>query len=438
VEKSIEEVQQLLKLDLNLVSQVQEQFVESSQIVDSVAIPYTRQINESIQSLEEQRTTEASLLNLSREALFADNAPWEMFLNQLREKISGGSAFQGVQLLPVPQDATFTNLGDPTKTGNYVAWRVLGDTISQWNPTYVPTPQQVTTGYKLFLTNLALPLPDPEDVRKSKQARDDYEEALDDLDIALEDYQFRWEDFNKRQQTLPSDRQVSFDVWYQRTWARRIASREDGVRLAFQAYSYWVRKASGGYEALADAIEAFNNDGFQSETITPSQAKVKLRRFEITPSLDTFINNSRSLPAGAPPAWSFTLNKSSFRYSFEETKWRGGAIYLGGFIGYAGASGGRTSIDTSSDSFSLEFSARNIQVFTITPGEWFAGSIVSAFKNGPWIPEGPVATGRVKLWGTEGILRLLSTQVVVVYQPKIKVSVDRKLPQKRGRVRVRT
>jgi hypothetical protein len=114
VAKSIEEVQQLLKLDLNLVSRVQEQFIESSQIANSIVIPYTRQINESIQSLEEQRTTESSLLNLSREALFADNAPWEMFLNQLREKISGGSAFQGVQLLPVPQDATFTNLGDST------------------------------------------------------------------------------------------------------------------------------------------------------------------------------------------------------------------------------------------------------------------------------------------------------------------------------------
>ena len=209
-----------------------------------------------------------------------------------------------------------------------------------------------------------------------------------------------------------------------KTWARRIASREDAVRLAFQAYSYWVRKASGGYEALADAIEAFNNDGFQSETTTPSKAKVKLRRFEITPSLDTFINDSKNLPADAPPAWSFTLNKSSFRYSFEETRWKGGAIYLGGFFGYAGASGGRTSIDTSSDSFSLEFSARNIQIFTITPGEWFTGSIVSAFKNGPWIPEGPVATGRVKLWGTDGILNLLSTQVVVVYQPKIKVTLS--------------
>ena len=93
---------------------------------------------------------------------------------------------------------------------------MLGDTIPQWNPTYVPTAKQITTGYKLFLTNLALPLPDSDDVKKSEQARDDYEEALDDLDSALEDYQFRWDDFNKRQQTLPVDRQVSFDVWYQK------------------------------------------------------------------------------------------------------------------------------------------------------------------------------------------------------------------------------
>lgn len=273
------------------------------------------------------------------------------------------------------------------------------------------------------MTNLDVPLPDPDDLAKSKQARNSYEAALDDLDDANDTYLDKWSEFDQRQQTLPPDRRVSFDVWYGRSWARRIASREDEVRLAFQTYSYWVRKASGGYEALADAIQNFSSAG-QSETITPSKAKVKLRRFEITPSLDTFINDSRSLPAGDPPAWSFTLNKSSFRYSFEETRWKGGAIYLGGFFGYAGASGGRTSIDTSSDSFSLEFSARNIQIFTITPGEWFNGSVVSAFKNGPWISEGPVATGRVKLWGTDGILNLLSTQVVVVYQPKIKVTLS--------------
>ena len=93
MEKNVEESQQLLKLDLDLVRQVEEQFIESSQVANGVVIPYTRQINESIQSLDEQRTTEASLLNLSKEALFADNAPWEMFLNQLRDKISGGSAF---------------------------------------------------------------------------------------------------------------------------------------------------------------------------------------------------------------------------------------------------------------------------------------------------------------------------------------------------------
>ena len=49
---------------------------------------------------------------------------------------------------------------------------------------------------------------------------------------------------------------------------------------------------------------------------------------------------------------------------------------------------------------------------------------MQAFKDGPWTPGGPVASGAMKLWGPEGTFNLMPAQVVVAYQPKVVVSLS--------------
>jgi hypothetical protein len=109
----------------------------------------------------------------------------------------------------------------------------------------------------------------------------------------------------------------------------------------------------------------------------------------------------------------------------ESTSWGASASYSFGFFSFGGSAGGSTySFDSSSDQFSMAFSARNIGVFTMTPGQWFNGTAVQALQNGPFLPAGPVATGHTQLWGPNGVLRLTSAQIIVAYQPKVSATLS--------------
>jgi hypothetical protein len=410
----------IFSLDQSFIEEQEDKPLAISQVSGGVLVPHTIQINESLREFEQIKETEYSLLDLTTLNLSNDNAAWEMFLGAFRDRIGGESDAPGVQLLTIPQNADWNN----ETTGDYIAWRVLGDSIPSWGNIYKPTPAQITQGYQTFISNLFIPLPNEEDTKKADKAREEYLDAVDDLGITLSDIGIKWVAFDEAQQSLPENRRVSFDTWYARTYARKVAAREDKVRLANQKYAYWFREAAQGYEVVSDALEAFNNDAFQLEATLPSGIKQKLRTFEITPSLDDFVSESGAITDGGNPAFSFSLDKSSYRYRYEQTRWGGRASYLGGFLGSARAGGQRTSIDVSQSSFKLDFSCRNIQIFTITPGPWFSGTVIKGFKDGPWIEGGPVANGTVKLWGADGILSLLSTQIVVVYKPKFTISLS--------------
>jgi hypothetical protein len=402
-------------LELSQVDKLVNLSIQASQLTNGILLPANVKVAESIQSLVEYVANENSALGFSSFAVAEENSIWEMYLKQLRDKISGDAPnFKGVQLLTTPQNASWND----SKTGNYIAWNVLGNSIPQWSPIYIPTPKEVTQGYKTFLLNLLIPQVDQAEQEKAKKASKKWDDALTELEDTLDERIFKWEGFNNRQQSLPPDKRLSFDSWNARTWGRRIGVKEDFVRLAYQEYRYYLGRATKGYEVVIDAIDNFSNEAFEVEAESPSGLKQRLKTFEITPSLTDFINESGAIPAGSPPAWSFKLTENSVRYSLEETRWSGGVGYLGGFFAYAGGSGGSTRLSTSNSTFLLEFSAKNIRTFTIQPGQWWTGAVVQGFKNGPFLPDGPIGNGTVDLWGVNGVLNLLPRQIVVVYQPK--------------------
>lgn len=374
-----------------------------------------------ISSLAAERQSEVRVLGLTARELTDLATPWEMFSLQLTQQLQGLGQFKGLQLVSAPMSA---NWNDP-RYGNFRAWRLLADTMPAWGPTYSPTGMQFTSGYYAFITNLDIPLPDPQDRAQAERARKTYMDAVDELNQTTMNLGDHWKMFNDRQSSLPQSRQLSFDEWYKRFDGQKIGSLNNKVNLAAQSYTSWLIKAYRGYAFVSDILTNYNHPAFQLSAESPDGLVNFYRTYNISPDLGAWIETSKRLVAdGAPPKLSFSLTKDSGSRHTETTVWGGSASWFGGFFGFGASAGGsRTTVDVTNQHFRMDFSARNLDLFTVTPGQWFNGTAVKALKNGPFYPDGPVARGTLKLFNADGTFNLEPSQLCVAYRPRVTCSV---------------
>ena len=342
-------------------------------------------------------------------------SPWEMFAFELRRQITGGENWKGVQLVTMPMAADWNH----PRTGKFTEHRVLGDTLPAFGGSYRPTQRQITDGYRIFLENLALPLPDKAQQAKAMAAQREYAAALQDLEATWLDVQVRWRRFDEVQKGLPPASRVPFTTWYARVGQPRIDMAQDRVNLAEQTYTSYLREAYKGYPWAIDLAKQFNDPANKVEVEDPDGSKRPVHKFNITPSLQEFIDRSKALPAGSERL-TIDVNKSSKRLNISQSKIAGGVSVNLGIFSFGGSAGKeRYSVNAAASEFRMRFSAKNVSVFTVTPGRWFSGTAVQAFRKGPWVAGGPVATGVTEMWGERGVLGLMPVQIVVAYQPKV-------------------
>jgi hypothetical protein len=343
-------------------------------------------------------------------------SPWEMFAAAMVSQIAGAADWKGIQIVTLPADASWND----KKYGDYRAWRVIGDSSPTWGPSYRATAGTVSAGYNVFLSNLNITPPDPVLGRKADAARKTYNNALDELNGAMQKVGDDWGTFDARQASLPPDRRISFDDWFAQFDGARISALQDKVAAAAQNYSSLATQAGGGYGFAANLLIDYNNPAFQAFATSPDGKKASYRTYNISPDLSDFIANAKSLSPSDPPRLSFAITNASSHQHIEDTAWAGSASYGFGFFSFgASASGGSHSVDTNSSDFKMEFSAKDFTVFNVTPGNWFNGTALKALQNGPFLPNGPVASGLIPLWGPKGVLNLMVNQIVVAYRPKV-------------------
>jgi hypothetical protein len=377
----------------------------------------------SLQDIEaaSENETMISALSLTPRDIDLNKAPWEMFASQLTNQIDPSGRWKGIQLVASPIAADWN---DP-KTGIWIANRVLGDTLPVWGNNYQNSSQQITKAYELFIRNLHIPQPNSNDQRKADKARDKYFKALDEVEKEISVQADRWIQFDRAQQSVPPQNRLSYTDWYQRFAGPKIAAKQQNATLAAQEFSHWIVAAGGGYASFANLIQNYDNTAFQVMAEDPNGLRLPYRAFNIRPNLNDFINTSKTIPASAAPALSFSFNKSSTRIDSSSTTMGAGFSIWAGWWSFGGGAGStRETFDTSTDDFQMRFSAVNYQVFTITPGPWFDGTAVKALQDGPWFPDGPIATGRTLLWGSRGVFGLVPAQIVVAYKPKIFVKMS--------------
>jgi hypothetical protein len=348
----------------------------------------------------------------------ADNptTAWLRYENALRDKISGGNQWKGLQLVEVPIPA---NWDDP-KYGDYYKWVIWGDIIPKWSSAYGASANRLSDAYYTFLTNLSITPPKDElkdEVDKAYQA---YIGAVDQLSKTREDSFSAWPEFNDNQKKFPPNRQKSFDAWYANTWGRKIGMLEQQVtNLGTRYESYYVNQL-GGMSDAANALVEYHNDAYLLEADAPDGSRFPYRTYNISPELSEFNrDNENGVGSSLEIKFDETTSKD------EKHSWgtQDSASYSAAFWSVkTDASYEKSTIDTSTSGFSCTFKFPNWQLFTITPGRWFKGTVLAAYgQKGPWIPDGQVAKGQFQLFGENGIFSLMATQLVVAYQPEITI-----------------
>lgn len=380
-------------------------------------------VKRDLAAYEADRDAEVRALDLTVRELSDMAAPWEMFSAALTNKIDPRKEMPGLQLVSVPVAADWND----SEYGHYRAWRVLGDSMPDWGATYsASTQRQISAGYKIFLENLDVQLPDPEERRKAEKARRKYFDDLNELERARSAVGENWVNFDTKQKVLPENRRLSFDQWYAKFDGRKIAVLSQKTQLSAQEYTSYLVKAFGGYGFMSELLIAYDNEAYQLPAKSPDGLVQFYRTYNITPDLGDWIEEAKKASAsGAPPDLSWSFTKNSERRHTSETMWGGSTSWFGGWWGFGFRSqGGSTSINTQRDQFRMAFDFQKFGLFSIQPSGWFNGTALQALQNGPWIPEGPVDTGRIKLWGPDGILNLMASAFVVAYRPKITVSLS--------------
>ncbi len=354
----------------------------------------------------------------------ADNTlAWRMYRAALTDLLlnttgSDITKFQGLQI-PALQPPEVDWAGP---NGQYNSF-LFADLISAWSPVYQNSlGKRVTDGYHTFILDVAPPVVlDQDAAKQAQQLAPQVTAAWNALSSARQQIVPQWVAFDKAQQALPPEDQMSFDDWLAQDLGPQISMLEtqyEGVRGQWTAAA---NKAAGGYQSLGNAVNDYNNPGFQVEVpfSAPGSTKVGktlLRTWNFDPLPNDFLNAARAGHGAA-----FSLNVSNQTGTEDVTSWgvQGGADLDLGFISI-GTEGGfhRTSVDATSQTFGVAFSAKSFTGIQITAGQWFHQNVVIQFKNGPFVPNAPT------FFGSDGLLNLASTTAYVAYQPTIIVTLD--------------
>jgi hypothetical protein len=387
-----------------------------AQIIDA-----QKEVTDDKQSLSARQKRELDELNVSSKELDDSTAPWEMFSKSLRTLYNDNPDWTGMQVLGLPMAADWN---DQT-LGQWRKWRVYGDTIPEWGSSYIPTSLQVTRGYEVFVENIAIPQPTAADQKQADKAQQTFNDENGKLQNLWTAAGTHWKIFDAKQQALPPNRRLTYDQWFAKFDGVQIGQQQIKVNGAAQKYQYWVNLAYKGYPWAANLVTDFSNPAFQLAAQSDDGLVLSYRTFNFTPDLKTWIDDSKQLPATCTKL-TIAYDHTTHHDHSEDERWSGGASYSFGFFSFgASASGGRQTVDVNDQHFGMSFCARNLNVFTVQPSGWFNGTAVKAFANGPWIPDGPVAKGIVKLWGPDGVFNLMPTQIVVAYKPKVVVTLSK-------------
>jgi hypothetical protein len=175
-----------------------------------------------------------------------------------------------IQVLTLPMPA---NWNDP-RFGNHYLWEVLANQIPEWGPssepsrTYWASRRRVTDEYRLFVTSLALPLPDKGAQKQALKARDKYLKTLQKIDSVTKDRR-SWQ--NGKLSTRAQ---------------RQIDDLRNDASTHAARYAAFLNQAHQGFGAAGDLLIDLDNPAYQRPAMSPDGLTLTYRTFSVTPRSD--------------------------------------------------------------------------------------------------------------------------------------------------------
>jgi len=356
----------------------------------------------------------------------ADNAtPWMMFRNELSRFLLGDAGggdltvFKGLQTDTGVLPATWDN----PKFGKWLGFQTA-DEIPIWGPVYRPSPgNRVTDQYHNFITNIDAP--DATDQAAADKARE-LRGSLNDLQKQVSETRLRigpaWAIFNASQQGIPPDFQLTFEQWFAIDFGAQLSTLQADYDNVAGQWAIAANQAGGGYQALGQALQDYNNPAFQTKATDNNGATLDYRSWSLLPPLEDFVAEAK---AGQGSALQIDINTHTDTTNITESSWDANVGFNFGIFGIGGGGGqDHLTVDTTTQDFSMSFSSPAFTGITVRPGQWFHQDVILLFKDGPFFPEGPFGPGKAVFFGEQGVYSLQKTIIYVAYQPVVTATLD--------------
>jgi hypothetical protein len=367
---------------------------------------------------------------------------WENYYQNLIRTVAG-SLDPAKQVVTLADNASITDLGnsDPAIAANYVF--ETANMLPGWNPESAP-PDGLLCSYAAFLDNIDLgEVADPDLRYRLGSARINYNIANKNFAAVRSQAVAAW--IRCRQ----IDPAITFSVFvkgnfplYTLAWQFLQGADSEFEALMFEAYGI-------GYSDIADARNKCGIKAGAAAMDRPTPYNMAVKRF-IDP-LDAAGNllSEAPLPPPCDPVPTFTPTFRIEGFASAYAEWRSnsalgivaetlnvnGAPYAsqgpdypwppaGGkpFGDFFGLTDGALSndlcpINARSPQFSITVNFAGLNTFSVTPGQWFDGTLVDTYKN-RLLPTAP------RLFGEGGSMALLPTAVIVGFGPSIVMKLE--------------
>ncbi|MEM7482108.1 MAG: hypothetical protein AAF481_13110 [Acidobacteriota bacterium] len=294
----------------------------------------------------------------------------------------------------------------------------FADDVPKWGETYLRGVPSVEASYQLFLTNIDVPV-SPETAERQRDVAWSLVEAPRTGDVSA---------FGGGAKAPSPAGVVAARVQGRRVLEGVRAEIEE--RLSRQSKGRLAQPEEDRWALYVQALNAFLDPHHFSQIRTPSGGHETIGDYRIDRCKARWRDPAQGLRAASAPIaavagpvmvgeWSaadLSLGTASSRE----------LVRLRPHEGKPGAQRGFRELAGTTGNFATKVDALEVRWSCIRRLGWFLPAVVPPFENGPWLPDGPLGSGQVSLWGPKGILRLLPLFLGTCRRPRVLITPERK------------
>lgn len=321
-------------------------------------------------------------------------------------------------------------LGDAAKYATFMQPPMVMDKNPEWQlnrlcltvPKWQGTFEQFSDVYNAYGEMIDSFQTNVDDAQKKQIA--DLKDILDTKQKLQTDCFARsYPEYERAYANMPPDARPTWLEW--KKLSKACDAETSAVSVAQTRYDRILDSSLRGFQYVADSQKAWSNTEFQTVllkgdgTKTPTPVPI----CDVSPSWTQTLNSWQSgqRNPGQVDMSSSTETKSEWEWS------AGGSlgVKVGWFSIGGDGGGGQKSIDTSASNFKMTLKWEALQSFQFNQGGWYMPAVAAGHPKGPFKPGTAIGSGKTKLWGDGGMLSLVPTNLVVVYNPSVTMTIDK-------------